>query len=84
MILTIDPNFQLNIQAARKKLGCEQPATSNQWIRPSRFSCHDRNNISQGVIFVVLSFMAGQPTPPNVPPPEIAGLIKGLLTIDFP
>ena len=28
--------------------------------------------------------MAGQPTPPNVPPPEIAGLIKGLLTIGFP
>ena len=25
--------------------------------------------------------MASQPTPPNVPPPEIAGLIKGLLTI---
>ena len=25
--------------------------------------------------------MAGQPPPPNVPPPEIAGLIKGLLTI---
>ena len=22
--------------------------------------------------------------PPNVPPPEIAGLIKGLLTIGFP
>ena len=22
--------------------------------------------------------------PPNVPPPEIAGLIKALLTIDFP
>ena len=22
--------------------------------------------------------MASQPTPPNVPPPEIAGLIKGL------
>ena len=29
-------------------------------------------------------FMAGQPTPPNVPPPEIAGLIKGLLTVGFP
>ena len=29
--------------------------------------------------------MAGQPTPPDhVPPPEIAGLIKGLLTIGFP
>ena len=30
--------------------------------------------------------MAGQPTPPGprTPPPEIAGLIKGLLTIGFP
>ena len=31
------------------------------------------------------SIMAGQRTPPgHVPPPEMAGLIKGLLTIDFP
>ena len=30
-------------------------------------------------------FMAGQPTPPlTYPPPEIAGLIKGVLTISFP
>ena len=30
--------------------------------------------------------MAGQRTPPDprTPPPEIAGLIKGLLTIDIP
>ena len=31
-----------------------------------------------------LDFMAIQPTPPNVPPPEIAGLNKGVLTIGFP
>ena len=31
-----------------------------------------------------LNFMAGQRTPPNVPPPEIRPAIKGLLTIDFP
>ncbi len=33
----------------------------------------------------VNTFMAGQPTPPGPrTPPEIAGLIKGLLTIGFP
>ena len=29
-------------------------------------------------------FMAGQPTPSNIPPQEIAGLIKGLWIIGFP
>ena len=27
------------------------------------------------------TFMAGQPPPPDATPPEIAGLVKGLLTI---
>ena len=34
--------------------------------------------------FRYMYLMAHQPTPPNVPPPEIAGLIKGILTICFP
>ena len=32
----------------------------------------------------VTVFMAGQPTPPNVPPPEIRPYDQGLLTIGFP
>ena len=32
---------------------------------------------------LMLSFMASQPTTPNVPPPRNKGLIKGLLTIAF-
>ena len=35
--------------------------------------------------FMEAIIMGNQPTPPgHVPPPEIAGLIKGLLTIGFP
>ena len=45
--------------------------------------------VYKGTMFVFIfknhHIMAGQPTPPgHVPPPEIAGLIKGLLTIGFP
>ena len=57
------------------------------WKKAITLECHVLNSQDETwkpETRVVNVIMAGQPTPPpNVPPPEIAGLIKGLLTNGF-